>query len=58
MYELIKKKILSACIQLLLAKRREAVHFINMCSEFQSIADFCVHLSGFGPCSKILPKLP
>ena len=40
---------------ILTAKRREAVHF-NMCSEFQSIADFCVHLSSYGPCNKILPK--
>ena len=31
------------------------MHF-NICSEFQSIADFWVHLSSYGPCSKILPE--
>ena len=50
-------KVLTACRRLLLAKGREAVHF-NISSEFQSIADFCMHLFSYGPYSKILPKLP
>ena len=46
------QKILIACRQLLLAKGRDAVHF-NICCEFQSIVDFCVHFSSYGPCSKL-----
>ena len=57
-YELIKKNPY-VCIQLLRSKRREVGHFINnMCSEFQSVADFCVHLSCCGPWRKFLPELP
>ena len=52
-----QKKIVAACRKLLLAKHREAVHF-KMCSELQSIADFCMHLPSYDPCSKISPKLP
>ena len=38
--------VLTACRQLIVAKHHEAV-YLNICGGFQSIADFCVHLSGF-----------